>query len=255
MPVVTAQDIITGALIDIGEVGAGEVAGTDDLNYGLIRLNGIIDTWSVERLSLYTVRNQIFALIGTIQDYTFGESGATFTTIGRPLLIQTIAAILPGTSIRFLMNLLTSKQWALIPEKSLTGILPTDCYQDGDFPNLGIHLAPIPSGAINIEVYYWAALAQFADLTSQLQMPPGYLDALKYTLMLHLSPAYNKPIDPAILALAQSKKAAIQSLNAQILSGSFGESRTLHGPNIGAAVTPPVLTPGGQGGEPGPVNF
>lgn len=250
----TAQQIIEGALTDIGELGAGEVAGTDDLNYGLTRLNSLIDTWSIERLSLYTVRNGRFTLVPNQQDYTFGPSAADFTTIGRPVLIQT-AAMIPLATIRFQMNHLTAKQWAEIPEKGLVGVLPTDFYQDGDFPNMGIHVAPIPSGAIDIEIYYWAALAQFADLSSPLAMPPGYLDALKYTLMLHLSPAYNKPIDPAILALAQSKKAAIQTLNAQILSGSFGESRTLHGPNIGAAVTPPVLTPGGQGGEPGPVNF
>ncbi len=253
MPV-SAQDIITGALVDIGEVGVGEVAGTDDLNYGLIRLNGIVDTWSTERLSLYTDTRAQFQLVAGQQDYDLGPTAAAFIA-PRPVLIQTASIILNGTSIRFLMNMLTAKQWAMIPEKSLTGILPTDFYQDGDFPNVGLHVAPIPNANIQMELYYWAALTQFASLAALLSMPPGYLDALKYTLMLHLSPAYNKPIDPSILALAQSKKAAIQSLNAQILSGSFGESRTLHGPNIGAAVTPPVLTPGGQGGEPGPVNF
>lgn len=251
----TAQDIITGALIDIGEVGAGEVCSDDDLNYGLIRLQGILDTWSTERLSLYCVFQALFTLIANQQDYTFGPSAADFTSIGRPVLIQTMSIVLSGTTIELPMNMLTSKQWAMIPEKGLTGMLPTDVYLDQQFPNTGIHLAPIPSGTPGLKIFYWAALQQFASLADTLSMPPGYLDALKYTLMLHLSPAYEKPIDPAILALAQSKKAAIQTINAQILSGSFGESRTLHGPNIGAAVVPPVMTPGGQGGEPGPVQF
>lgn len=252
----TAQDIIESALRDIGELGAGEVASTDDLNYGLTRLNGILDSWSTEDLSLYTKRRGQFTLTAGLQDYTLGVGGggATFTSIGRPVLIQTAAIILPGTTIRFQMNMLTSKQWSMITEKGLSGVLPTDFYQDQDFPNAGFHVAPIPNGTPDIELYYWAALSQFSSLGASLAMPPGYLDALKYTLMLHISPAYEKPIDPSILALAQSKKAAIQTLNAQILSGSFGESRTLHGPNIGS-ITPPVLTPGGQGGEPGPVNF
>ncbi len=249
----TAQDIIVGALTDIGELGAGEDPSTDDLNYSLIRLNGILDSWSTERLSIFTVKRGQVTLVANQQDYSFGPSG-TFTALGRPVLIQTAAIILVGT-VRWLMNILTAKQWAEIPEKGLIGLLPTDIYLDQEFPNSGIHVCPIPIGTPGLEIYYWAALEQFDSLAAELDMPPGYLDALKYTLMLHLSPAYNKPIDPAILALAQSKKAAIQTLNAQILSGSFGESRTLHGPNIGAAVTPPVLTPGGQGGEPGPVNF
>lgn len=251
----TATEIIYGSLVDIGEVGAGEVASTDDLDYGLVRLNGIIDSWSTERLSLYAVVHALLTLIANQQDYTMGPSAADFTSEGRPVLIQTMSIVLGGTTIRFPMNILTAKQWAMIPEKGLSGKLPTDVYVDNQFPNLGFHLAPIPTVAQGIEIFYWAALTQFPDLTTDVGFPPGYMDALKYTLMLHLSPAYEKPIDPAILALAQSKKAAIQTLNAQILSGSFGETRTLHGPNIGAAIQPPIMTPGGQGGEPGPVTF
>ena len=253
----TAQDIITSALVDCGILGQGETASPDDLSWGLTRINAIIDSWSVDRLTLYCVYQALFSLSANVQDSSLGPAGggATFTTIGRPVLIQTASIVLPGTTIRFPMNMLTSKQFAAIAEKGLTGALPIDIYCDNQYPNLGFHVSPIPAASPQIEFYYWAALTQFASLTSVLAMPPGYIDALKYTLMLHLSPAYEKPIDPAILALAQSKKAAIQTINAQILAGSFGESKTLHGPNIGAAITPPILTPGGQGGEPGPVNF
>ena len=252
---VTATQIIIGALTDIGIFGSWGTASVDDLNYSLTRLQGIVDSWSTERLSLYAVAHAILALIANQQDYTFGPSGADFTTIGRPVLIQTMSIVLAGTTIRFPMNMLTAKQWAMIPEKGLTGVLPTDVYLDQQYPNTGIHLAPIPNAIQGLEVFYCAAHSQFPDLVTDVGFPPGYMDALKYTLMLHLSPAYNKPIDPAILALAQSKKAAIQTINAQILSGSFGETRTLHGPNIGAAIEPPIMTPGGQGGEPGPVTF
>lgn len=249
----TAQEIIVGSLVDIGELGQGEDASAEDLSYGLTRLNGIINTWSTERLSLFTVKRGQVTLVAAQQDYTLGPSG-TFTAFGRPVLVQTASIIVVAT-VRFQMNMLTAKQWALIPEKGVTGVLPTDIYFDGEYPNMGFHVAPIPSGTPAMEFYYWAPLTEFATLGESLAMPPGYLDALKYTLMLHLSPAYNKPIDPAIVALAGQKKAAIQTINAQILSGSFGETRTLHGPNVGAAIVPPIMTPSGQGGEPGPVNF
>lgn len=248
----TAEDLIVGALTDIGELGQGEDPSPDDLAYGLIRLNGVLDSWSTERLSLFTLGLGLITLVANVQDYTLGPSG-TFTAFGRPVLIQTATIVIGG--IRWPLSILTSKEWAMIPEKGLTGLLPTAVYLDQAFPNSGIHVHPIPSGTPSLEFYFWGALQQFANLGDVLNAPPGYQDALKYTLMLHLSPAYNKPIDPAILALAQQKKAAIQTLNAQILSGSFGESMTLRGPNIGGAVTAPILTPAGQGGEPGPVNF
>lgn len=249
----TAQDVITDTLVALGEVGFNETVNSDDLSFGLTRLNGLLDSWSTERLSLYTVKRGQFTLSASTQDYTIGPTG-TFTTVGRPVLIQTAAIIISATTIRFQMNVLTSKQWALIQEKGLTGVLPTDIYMDQEFPNAGIHLWPIPSGTPDIEIYFWAPLPVFVNVTDTFSLPPGYQDAVKYGLMVHLAQAYNKSIDPAILALAQQKKAAIQTLNAQILAGSFGESRTLHGPNIGAPV-PPVLTPPGQGGEPGPTNF
>lgn len=248
----TVLELITDCLVSLGEVGQGETVNTDDQSYCLTRLNGLLDSWSTERLSLYAVKRGQFTLVAGTQDYTIGPSG-TFTTIGRPVLIQT-AAIIPVGTIRFQMNVLTSKQWALIQEKGLTGILPTDIYLDQEFPNAGIHLWPIPSGTPDIEIYYWAPLPIFATVGDTFSLPPGYNDAVKYGLLVHLAQAYNKSVDPAILALAQAKKAAIQTLNAQILAGSFGESRTLHGPNIGAP-TPPALTPPGNGGEPGPVNF
>lgn len=249
----TAQDIITGALIDLGELGQGEPPSTEDLNYGLIRLNGIIDSWSTQRLFLYTVSTTLLNLVGSQQFYTFGPTG-NFASY-QPVLVQSASIVVPGTTIRIPLNMLTAKQWATIPEKGLTGVLPTDAYFDGNYPNLGFWLSPIPSGTPQMEIYYWAPLTQFAAIGSTFSMPPGYLDALKYTLMLHLSQAYDKPIDPILVQLAKTKTDAINTINAQILSGSFGESRTLHGPNIGAAVTPPALTPGGQGGEPGPVIF
>ncbi len=249
----TAQDLITDALQSIGELGQNETPSADDLSYCFGRLNNLLDSWSTERLSLYAVVRGQFALVAATQDYTIGPSG-TFTSIGRPVLIQSAAIILPTTTIRFQMNLLTAKQFALIQEKGLTGVLPTDVYFDQDYPNTGFHVWPVPSGTPSIEIYYWAALTAFTALGTTFAFPPGYYDAMKFGLMLMIAPAYNKPVDPATLAFAQAKKAAIQSLNAQILSGSFGETRTLHGPNIGAPV-PPALTPPGQGGEPGPVNF
>lgn len=247
----TAQDIITEALQTIGEVGQGETVNADDLSYCLTRLNSMIDSWSTERLSLYTVTRGQFTLTANTQDYTIGPTG-TFAT-ARPVLIQT-ASIIVVASIRNVMNLLTSKQWAAIPEKGLTGVLPTDLYMDQDYPDAGLHVWPIPSANIAMELYYWSALTQFASVSATLSMPPGYLDALKYGLMLNIASGYNKPLDPALVALAGQKKQAIQTINAQILGGSFGPSRTLHDANIGAIV-PPVLTPDGKGGAPGPVNL
>ena len=236
----TAQDIIIQALTTLGELGQNEPASADDLSYCLTRLNGMIDSWSTERLSLYMMTQGLYTLTANTQDYSIGPS-VTLSSGTRPALIETASMIVTGT-IRNPMNMLSSKQWAVIPEKGLTGLLPTDLYVDQNYPNVGLHVWPIPSGTPAMELFYWAPLQQFASLSASLSMPYGYQDALTFGLMLNIAAGYNKALDPALVALAGQKKAAIQSINAQILSGSYGPSRTLQDANIGAIV-PPALAP------------
>ena len=90
----TAADIIQDALIAIGELSRGQTASPEDLQHGLDELNGMTDSWSNDRLSLYTVTKQKFALTPGTQDYSIGPAaGATFTQ-ARPVLIQDATIIL-----------------------------------------------------------------------------------------------------------------------------------------------------------------
>lgn len=151
------------------------------------------------------------------------------------------------------MSILTAKQWATIREKGIEG-LPLDIYFDHDYPNAGFHLWPIPNMAYGIQFYYWAALTSFATKDSAEELPQGYYDLLVYELAMRLCQVYRRPIPPAVKALAVNARKIVADLNAQIISGSFQESRTLDGPNEGEtqpkALGPPEprLLPG-SGGE------
>lgn len=88
----TAQDIITEALIAVGTLGRGQTPSTEDLQHGLDVLNALLDSWSTDRLSLHTVKKTQFALAAGQQDYSIGPSGADFTN-ERPVLIQSATVI------------------------------------------------------------------------------------------------------------------------------------------------------------------
>jgi len=227
----TALDLITDALVTIGELGQGQTLSAEDGQYCLTRLNALLDTWSTERLSLYTVAKVTGLLVPAQQDYTIGLTAPAPFNVARPALIQTASIIIAGITIP--MNVATSKQWSAIKEKALTGVLPTDVYLDQGYPLAGLHVHPIPSGTPILEMYVWNVLAQLAGVSATFDFPPGYYSAVMYNLALEISPGYTKEPNPAIVAMAAQKKAAIQTLNAQILAGSFGESRTLDAPNIG----------------------
>lgn len=89
----TAQQIITDALTLIGEIGRGQTPNTEELQHGLDVLANLLDSWSTERLSLYTVKRVRFTLVPLQQDYTIGPTGADFTN-ERPVLIQTAIIVL-----------------------------------------------------------------------------------------------------------------------------------------------------------------
>lgn len=91
-----ASDIITDAMVAIGEIGRGQIPSEEDMAHGLFVLNNLLDSWSTQRLNLYAVKKLDLTLIPNQQDYTIGPSGADFTN-ERPVLIQTATIVIIPT--------------------------------------------------------------------------------------------------------------------------------------------------------------
>lgn len=88
----TVSDIIQDALTTIGELQPQQTPSPEDLAYGMQTLNAILDSWSTERLNLYTVNSAQYSLTPGKQDYTVGPTG-DFSQ-NRPVLVQNISVIL-----------------------------------------------------------------------------------------------------------------------------------------------------------------
>lgn len=166
----------------------------------------------------------------------------------------TIVVTQPPQGLSRGMSILTAKQFSAIREKGLPG-MPLDVYLDQNAPNSGFHVWPVPNLAYVIQFYYWAALQKFAAVTDTLELPPAYYDAIVWNLAMALAPSYRRPVPASVVAIAAKTKKTIQEINAEILSGSYHQSRTLAGPNEGEpkpkALGPPepTLLPGAE--EPG----
>ncbi len=91
----TLQDAITDALTAIGEISRGQSPSIEDLQHGLDVANALLQTWSINRLMLPSVKKLDLQLVVGQQDYTIGPTGADFTN-ERPVLIQTATIIIPG---------------------------------------------------------------------------------------------------------------------------------------------------------------
>src|SRR5689334_3473584 len=115
------SDFLNSTLRLIGVIGAGETASAEESADALDGLNNLLNQWNTEHISVFTIRNQQFPLIPNQGAYLIG-TGATFDT-PRPVKIQT-AGIIQSNGLRSTLDILSSHEWALIPEKSASGIQP-----------------------------------------------------------------------------------------------------------------------------------
>lgn len=90
---IIVQNIIEDALILMKEMRRGQTASPEDLQNGVNVLNGMLDSWSVERLNLFTVKPLDCVLVVGKQDYTIGPSGGATYTNERPILIESAQLI------------------------------------------------------------------------------------------------------------------------------------------------------------------
>jgi hypothetical protein len=77
---------------------------------------------------------------------------------------------------------------------------------------------PVPSTASTINLYSRKPLTNFASLTDNLTLPPGYERALKYSLAVELAPEYQVSAGQDVIALAIAAKASLKRTNKRPLT-------------------------------------
>jgi hypothetical protein len=206
----TAKDIINTAALLANIMPSGDSLNTEEYVDCLAKLNSMLVAWNTEQIMIFTIVNYTHALSASTQSYTIG-AGANFDT-PRPLKIQTANVIQPsGTSDK--LDIISSKDWAAIDEKSLTGVRPKVIYDDYNYPLSTLYVWPKPSGTPTLDLWMWVQLSTFPLLTTPFDMPPGYLEAVTYNLALHFCIMFGKPLSPDLRAQAQAQKAKIAGLN------------------------------------------
>lgn len=208
----TVLDVITRAMQLIGTLSVGETPSADDAAVGLANLNELLDGWNTELLNLYTTTVFSGNLINAQQSYAMGPSAADFNTT-TPIMIKTAHVIIPTSTARVPVSILSAVEWADLTEKGLTGFLPDKLYCDYAFPIANLNVHPIPNQTIALELYLWSILAQFVAVTDSVSFRPGYLEALQYNLAVKLGPQFGYQPDQVTLGLAGTYKQRMQQLN------------------------------------------
>jgi hypothetical protein len=220
----TPQQVITNALVILGVLFPGQVAGPSMLTDAFTRLNNMLATWSTERLMVFAENYAKYSFSASQLAYTLGTGGSF---AGPWPTSITDATIVTSTGLRYKCKPLTVDEWSAIVDQTATGIIPTEYYCDYQYPLANLKFHPTPnSSATSVELYSWQELAQFVTLADPFVFPPGYERAITYNLAAECDMVYGRPMTPDGQRIAMESKQALEGNNAPPthLSGAAQEA-------------------------------
>lgn len=202
----SALDIITDAAKKIGVIFKSETLDADEANDGLIALNNLLDTWSLDSLTTYAYTLESFLLTGAAS-YTIG-TGGDFNT-SRPINIVT--AIVRIGTIDYDLFPITEEQYQLdIASKSIASPIPRFITYDNGYPLGTIKMYAVPSAGGTLFLQSNKPLSNIASLSTAVDLPPGWKRALIYNLAIDLAPDYGAEVSANVQQAAKTSLGAIK---------------------------------------------
>jgi hypothetical protein len=172
--------------------------------------------WQRQRWMVYALDDVTFTPTGAAS-YTVGVGGSV--NIPRPDRIEAAFARLTNgpQAVDYPLELLESREdYNHIALKGLA-TFPQVAFYDAAFPLGNLYIWPAPA-AVNYQIHITVktALASFTGLTTTMNLPPEYQEALLYNLAARLRPMYGLPPEPTIIIQAMRSLNVIRNANAQI---------------------------------------
>ena len=171
-----SAEIINDAYRRCNRLSPGEVLSGDDLEFGLLDLNVIVDELSAKRMFLYKALFTSNAQTGNI---TTGAAPWTAVPVGeeiRGVYVDNVPLLVA-----------TPEDFASIVDPTLSGI-PYMYSYDGYNT---ISLYPRPAGQ-TLKIMTGTGVTQFADFTTEYLLPPGYKAYLGARLAVKRAPSIAK---------------------------------------------------------------
>jgi len=220
--VTTGRIIVTGALRALEVVAAEEpikaVMATDALEI----LNALVDSYSLERLTIYHTPATVLPLASGVVSYTWGTGGVIASE--RPLQLAKQAQLrqLMG-GYEYEVEVIDQQAYGLLRSKTLPG-QPSVVYYAPSFPLGELVVWPVPSTGWDLIVYPWRVLPRFVDLDTEVLLPPGYERFLRAGLACEVAGEYGQEPSGTLLAILAEAKGNIKRANAVVPEARLPEA-------------------------------
>lgn len=199
----TAGSIINDALKEISVLAEDETPSATMSNDALRSLNRLMELWSNSAAFAYVATILSRALTGE-SSFTIGLTGQLVSA--RPIAIST--ATVDRDGITYPVRVIDQQLWENISYKAADGANTSLVYYEADLPNGTVNVWPVASGCtLNLSVL--TVVTSFADLVTDVSLPPGYEEAFISNLAVNLAPSYG--VMPSQLTL-QSAKSSLKTI-------------------------------------------
>jgi hypothetical protein len=212
MATYTANDQINGALRLIGMLAEGETPSAATSEDALLALNQMIDSWSTERLSVFSTQDQVFSWAPGLISRTLGPSGDFVGN--RPILLDDATYFRdPASGISFGIKIINQQQYDGIAVKTVTSTYPQVMWINMDYPNIDMYVYPVPTKVLEWHFISVTELDQPATLATTIAFPPGYLRAFRYNLACEIAAEFGVEPSPQVLRIAMASKRNLKRIN------------------------------------------
>lgn len=207
----TVRDLIQRSMRVATILGAGDPMDPNDAADGLLSLNQMLDAWQAERLFCYALTEQTFAMPAATASVTIGPLGDIDVAV-RPPRIE-YAFTRDSQNVDRPLGIVPDEVWAGITIKNLGNAFPSALYYVPSYP-LGVaNLWQLPVAGLTLHLGLWTILTEYATLEELVELPPGYEDALVFSLAERFCPEYGRTIPRDLERLATRARANIQQNN------------------------------------------
>lgn len=208
----TALTIITRAMRLAKVIGKGETLDPDESADGLTALNAMLDSWSIERLFVYSIRDESFSWASAAASRTVGAAGDFATD--RPSRVDGSSYFSTG-GFDYPIELISGDAYSALQVKTINNAFPRYLFVDYTSSALvTIYAYEVPSATLTFHLRTWRLLQSFAALTTSLALPAGYQRAIEFSLAEEFGPEFGKDIPKKVEQIAAKARANIKRINA-----------------------------------------
>lgn len=210
----TALEEIKGALRLIGQLAEGEEPSPATAQDALAAMNTMLDSWSVERLSVYGTQDQVFSWPAGQTTRSLGPALTNNFVGQRPVQLMPSTYFRdPSTGISYDIDFINQEQYNGIALKTATSTFPQVMFINTLETSIEMTVYPVPTKTLSFHLVSVIPLTQLGDLADEIIVPPGYLRAFKYNLALEISSEFGVEARPTVKRIAAVSKRTLKRIN------------------------------------------